>query len=151
MRKDGDESADDTLGLARALNDAFNRGDREGFKALLTADAIQREQGESHVVKGAEEVTQNTWSYRNTFPDLTSQITDGFACGNRAALEVTLTGTYEPATYGPRAKAIAWQACLIVTTRAGKVCQVDYYANLLDIFGQLENSPFAVTLKQDSP
>lgn len=130
--------AQDALSVARALIEAVNRGDRDAFKALLSEDILQEEAAEDVVYNGPDEVTQNVWSYRNTFPDLHGEITDAFGSADHAALELALTGTYEPYTYGSKTKPVTWRACLIATVREGRVARFIFYIDTLTLLSQLE-------------
>jgi len=128
---------DDALALARAFIDAGNRGDRAGAKALLAENVMQTLPLENEVRTGPEAAVENLWEYRNTFPDLRMDVTDGFGTGDRAAVQFTATGTYEPYTYGPNAKQITWRGCTIVRAQAGKITEIDVYVDWLGPIEQL--------------
>jgi len=73
---------DDPLTLARTLLDALNQGDRAGVQALLAENVTERQPLEQEVVTGPEAVVASIWSFRNSFPDLRVDVTDGFASGD---------------------------------------------------------------------
>src|SRR5579864_9086682 len=100
---------DDPLDVARQLLDALNRGDRDGIRALLAADVTQTQPLEDVADAGPEAVVASIWSYRSSFPDLRVEVTDGFSSGDRAAVQFTAAGTYEPYTYGPNAQRVTWR------------------------------------------
>jgi steroid delta-isomerase-like uncharacterized protein len=129
--------ANDALTIANALLDAFNRGDQAGVRALLAENVTEHEPLEQEAAMGPDAVIANMWGYRNSFPDLHSEVTDGFACGDRAAIRFTAVGSYEPATYGPDAKRVTWQGCLIFRMDGGRIVEVDLYLDWLDAVRQL--------------
>jgi steroid delta-isomerase-like uncharacterized protein len=139
---------DDALTLARTFLDALNRGDRAGVRALL-ADNVTERQPLEEAITGPEAVVANIWSFRNSFPDLHVDVTDGFACDDRAAVEFTSVGTYEPYTYGAHAKRVTWRGCLIVRVQAGQLVQVDLYVDWLEPVQQLGELAFAPFPKRE--
>lgn len=141
---------DDALAVAQAFVAALNREDQAGMTALLAANVTTSQPLEDGVISGPEAVVADTWSYRNTFPDLQMTVTDGFAAGDRAAVQFTAAGTYEPYTYGPRAKRVTWRGCLIVTAQAGKIAVIDFYTDWLGPLQQLEGEGIVPVLKRES-
>ncbi len=133
----------DALTLARQLLDALNRGDRDGMKALLAEDVVQTEPLTDAVIRGPTAVIDDIWSMRNSFPDLHNEIADGFACGNRAVVEFTAAGTYEPYTYGAGAKKVTWRGCLIIRVTDRLIDRVDVYLDWLLPVEQLGELAFA--------
>jgi steroid delta-isomerase-like uncharacterized protein len=142
---------DDALSLARKLLDALSRGDRAAAQALLAQDVTEREPLEHALITGPEAVAASMWSYRNTFPDLRVDVTDGFASGDRAAVQFTAVGTYEPYTYGSQAKQVNWRGCLIAKTRAGQITQLDTYVDWLEPVQQLGDIAYAPFLAREGP
>jgi steroid delta-isomerase-like uncharacterized protein len=139
----------DTLTLARSLLDALNRGDRAGVQALLAEDVTEREPLEEEAITGPEAVVASIWSFHNSFPDLRIEVTDGFTSGDRAAVQFTAVGTYEPYTYGSHAKQITWRGCMIVGSQAGQIVQLDTYVDWLEPVQQLGEVAFAPFLKRE--
>jgi hypothetical protein len=142
---------DDPLTLPRMLLDAFSRGDRAGVGALLAENVTVRQPLEHEVITGPEAVVASRWSYRNSYPDLHFEVTDGFTSGDRAAVEFTSTGTYEPYTYGARAKQVTWRGCMIVSAYAGQLGQIDLYVDWLEPVQQLVEVAFAPVRKPEAP
>jgi len=134
-------SSKSPIDIARALLDALNHGNRSGVHELLAPNVTQHGPPGESPLSGPDAVTESLWAYRNTFPDLRVEITDAFAAGDRGALEVSATGTYEPYTYGAAAKRVAWQGCLIVRSGGGLLVNIDIYADLLSVLSQLDSSP----------
>lgn len=84
----------DAEGLVRAYYDAFNRGDRDGFLALLTEDV------EHGISQGGSEAGREAFGrfmahmdrcYRERITDLVVMVD---ATGTRAAAEFVVHGTY---------------------------------------------------------
>jgi len=125
----------DTLALTRVFIDTLNRRDRAGTKALLAANVADRVLLEDRIARGPEAVVEEIWSYRNSFPDVQINPTDGFASGDRATVQFTAAATYEPYTYGPRAKHVVRHECVIVTARAGKITEISTYVDWLRPIG----------------
>lgn len=139
---------DDALAIARRLLDALSRGDRAGIQALLAENVTEREPLEQEVITGPEAVAASMWSYRNSFPDLRIEVIDGFASGDRAAVQFTAAGTYEPYTYGASARQLTWRGCTIVRAEAGKIVQADTYVDWLEPVQQLGELAYAPFLKR---
>ena len=139
----------DALTLARAFLDGLNRGDRAGVQKLLAENVTETQPLEREAISGPEAVVASIWSYRNSFPDLHVEVTDGFASGDRAAVQFTSVGTYEPYTYGANAKQITWRGCAIVRAHAGQIVQLDTYMDWLETAQQLGAAAFAPTLKRE--
>lgn len=141
--------ADTTLTVARAFIDAINRGDRAGAKTHLTDDVTRSQPLDEQTIVGPEAVAADIWSYRNSFPDLQMTVTDGFAADDRAVLQFTARGTYEPFTYGQHAPQVTWRGCLIVTAQAGKIAALDIYVDWLGPIEQLGGQGIIPVLKRE--
>lgn len=141
--------SDAPLTIARAFIDALSRGDRAAAKALLAENVTSSEPLEDETISGPEAVVADIWAYRNTFPDLLMEVTDGFAGGDRAALQLKGTGTYEPYSYGTRAKRITWRAALIIKAQAGKLVEIDFYTDWLGPVEQLGRDGVVPVLKRE--
>ena len=142
-------ATEDAVTLARRLLDALNRGDRSGVQTLLAETVTESAPLEPQAITGPEAVVANLWSYRNSFPDLHVDVTDGFVSGDRAAVQFTATGTYEPYTYGSHAKHVTWRGCMIVEALAGQLVQVDTYVDWLEPVQELGEVAFAPFLKRE--
>ena len=140
----------DALTLVRTFLEAFNRGDRAAALALLAEDVTVSEPLEPEGITGPEAVIANLWSYRNTFPDLHTDETDAFAAGDRAVVQFTSTGTYEPFTFGANAKRITWRGCIIARAYDGLIVRIDSYLDWLGPVQQLEGQAFAPHLEHEA-
>ena len=91
----------DLIKVAHGLVDAFNRSDWEGCKAALAADALYDEVGTSRRLQGVGQIIQSLQGWKGAMPDVTGTVTNAFATGNTAVLEVTWQGTHTGPLPGP--------------------------------------------------
>jgi ketosteroid isomerase-like protein len=140
---------DCALALARAFLTALNGGDREGLEALLAENVTQTQPLDDEALRGPRAVVADIWSYRNSFPVLQIEVVDGFAAGQRAALQYAATGTYEPYTYGSRAPRVTWLGAMIVTAQAEELIELDLYVDWLVPIEQLGGDGIIPVLKRE--
>ena len=132
-----------TLELMREWVDAFNRGDRERFMAMLADDAVEKSQAIGIEFKGPEKMTRWFWNWRSPFPDLRWEIVDSFADGDRGVLELMWNGTHQgelktpDATIPPTGRSVAFPQCFVVTTREGKIARIVVYTDRMTTLTQL--------------
>ncbi|MGV6873530.1 ketosteroid isomerase-related protein [Pseudochelatococcus sp. B33] len=130
-------SAGETI---RAYYDAFNRGDVEGFLALLTEDVVHDiNQGERQIGKEAFRafLDRMNRSYRETLTDIV--ILEG-ADGTRGAAEFVVHGAYLQTDEGlPEAKGQQYvlPAGAFFEIRDGKVARITNYYNLNNWIAQV--------------
>lgn len=129
----------DAEGLVRAYYDAFNRGDRDGFLALLTEDV------EHGISQGGSEAGREAFGrfmahmdrcYRERITDLVVMVD---ATGTRAAAEFVVHGTYVATDPGvpqgtPEAAGQTYSlpAGAFFTLRDGRVARISNHYNLGD-------------------
>jgi steroid delta-isomerase-like uncharacterized protein len=87
-------TADELVKIARKQIDAFNNGDWEQLKAVLASDSRYDELGTERKIEGPEKIVELFKSWKMAFPDAVGTVTSAVASGNKAALEVTWTGTH---------------------------------------------------------
>ena len=87
-------SAEEIVTLARKQVEAFNSGDWEQMRALLTSDSLYDELGTQRKIEGPEKIVELFKGWKTAFPDAVGTVTSAFASGNKAALEVTWKGTH---------------------------------------------------------
>lgn len=87
--------------IARDVVDAFNAGDWERSKALLTPSALYNEVGTQRRLHGPAEIIPALQGWRQAMPDVKGTVTNAFATGNTAVLEVTWEGTHTGPLMGP--------------------------------------------------
>jgi steroid delta-isomerase-like uncharacterized protein len=87
-------TADELVKIARDQIDAFNEGDWEQLRAMLTSDARYHEFGTERKAEGPEEIIELFKGWKTAFPDAAGTVTSVFASGDKAALELTWKGTH---------------------------------------------------------
>ena len=87
-------TADELAKIARDQIDAFNKGDWEQMRALLTSDARYHELGTERKIEGPDQIIELFKGWKTAFPDAAGSVTNAVASGNTAVLEVTWTGTH---------------------------------------------------------
>jgi steroid delta-isomerase-like uncharacterized protein len=87
-------TADALVKIAREQIDAFNKGDWDQMRALLTPDARYHELGTERKIEGPEQIVELFKGWRTAFPDAVGTVTSSVAGGNKVALEVTWKGTH---------------------------------------------------------
>jgi steroid delta-isomerase-like uncharacterized protein len=87
-------TTDTMIEVARAQVNAFNSGDWERVRAGLADDACYKELGTQRKVDGPDKILELFKGWKQAFPDATGTITSAVASADKAALEVTWTGTH---------------------------------------------------------
>ena len=87
-------TATELVKIAREQVDAFNKGDWEQLRATLASDSRYDELGTERKIEGPEMIVELFKGWKKAFPDAVGTVTSAVASGNKAALEVTWTGTH---------------------------------------------------------
>jgi steroid delta-isomerase-like uncharacterized protein len=87
-------TADELVKIAHKQIDAFNNGDWEQMRGLLTSDAHYHEFGTERAIEGPEQIIELFKSWKTAFPDAVGTVTSSVAGGDTAVLEVTWKGTH---------------------------------------------------------
>jgi steroid delta-isomerase-like uncharacterized protein len=87
-------TADAMVERAREQVAAFNGGDWQGLRAGLASDSRYEELGTERKVDGPEQIVELFKGWKQAFPDAVGTVTSAVASGDKAALEVTWTGTH---------------------------------------------------------
>jgi len=87
-------TADAMVERAREQVAAFNGGDWQGLRAGLASDSRYEEFGTERKVDGPEQIVELFKGWKQAFPDAEGTVTSAVASGDKAALEVTWTGTH---------------------------------------------------------
>jgi steroid delta-isomerase-like uncharacterized protein len=94
-------AAQDLVGTARGVVEAFNAADWERTKALLTEDSVYDEVGTSRCLTGHNEIIPALQGWREGMPDVTGTVESAVATGDRVVLEITWRGTHTGPLPGP--------------------------------------------------
>jgi steroid delta-isomerase-like uncharacterized protein len=86
-------TAEELVTIARKQIDAFNNGNWEQMRGLLTSDARYHELGTERALEGPEQIIEAFKGWKTAFPDAAGTVTSSVASGDTAVLEVTWRGT----------------------------------------------------------
>ncbi len=111
---------------------AFNEGDWARFRAALAPTVVFRFRAEGLAIEGVEPVMESFTGWRGVFTALQGTIVDGFACGNRAAVELEWTGT-SARTGLP----VRFPSCWLIAVSEGRLVEIDDYYDQLTYRRQL--------------
>jgi steroid delta-isomerase-like uncharacterized protein len=87
-------TTDEIVKIARKQVDAFNVGNWEQLRAGLASGCRYDELGTARKIEGPEKIVELFKGWKTAFPDAAGTVTNAIASGNKAALEVTWTGTH---------------------------------------------------------
>lgn len=90
----------DVIKLAKDAVEAFNKEDWSRAMALL-GTGLYNEVGTGRQLRGEAEILPALKGWRKAMPDVKGTVTNAFASGNKAVLEVTWQGTQTGALDGP--------------------------------------------------
>jgi steroid delta-isomerase-like uncharacterized protein len=137
----------DTLSIARENVDAFSKGDQKRFQSLFASDAVYREFATGREIKGPDQITSAAWGWRDAFPDASGEITNSFASGDQAVLQITWTGTQKGALVSPggtipaTGRQVSVPACQVARIQNEKIASVDHYFDMMGMLVQLGVAP----------
>ena len=134
--------SDDLIAILRENVEAFNAGDWDSFRATLADDSVYEEPGTQRKVEGPDAILELNQGWRAAFSDAKGTVTDGFACGDRVAVQIIWEGTQTgelglpggaviPATN----QRVTVQACQVARVVDGKIAETTHY---FDVLGMLE-------------
>jgi steroid delta-isomerase-like uncharacterized protein len=88
------QKSEELVKLAREQINAFNKGDWELLRGILVSDPHYEEFGTERKAEGPEKIIELFKGWKQAFPDAAGAVTSAVASGDKAALEVTWTGTH---------------------------------------------------------
>ena len=136
-------TTEETLKLARRQVDAFNAGDWEQLQAGIAADSVYNELGTQRKIEGPEKIVELFRAWKTAFPDAVGTVTSAIASGNKAALEVTWTGTQTgplvtaEGTIPASGKRQETPAAFLFTFESGKVKESRHYFDSMTLLKQI--------------
>lgn len=137
----------DLVNVARGLVDAFNRSDWEGCKAALAADALYDEVGTSRRLQGVDDIIQALQGWKGAMPDVKGTVTNAFAVGGTAVLEVAWHGTQTGPLPGPTGtlpatgKQQTTRSGWLLNFDGGRIKESRHYFDMLSFMQQLGVMP----------
>ena len=90
----------DLIKVAREAVEAFNKEDWDRTTTLL-GTSLYNEVGTGRRLRGEAEIVPALKGWRKAMPDVKGTVTNAFASGNKAVLEVTWEGTQTGPLDGP--------------------------------------------------
>ena len=136
-------SAQDLLGAARGVVDAFNAADWDGCKALLAVDSVYDEVATSRCLKGHDEILPVWQGWREAMPDVKGTVDNAVATGNTVLMEVTWRGTHTGPLVGPSGTVAATgkqqttRASWVMDFENGQIKHSRHYFDMLSFMQQL--------------
>lgn len=133
--------------IARDSIDAFNAGDWDRFRALLTTGSLYNEVGTGRQLRGEAEILPALQGWKKAMPDVKGTVTSAFASGNKAVLEVTWEGTQTGpldgpgGTLPPSGKRQTTPAAWVFEFEGNKVKESRQYFDMMSLMQQLGALP----------
>ncbi|HEV8575233.1 MAG TPA: ester cyclase [Dehalococcoidia bacterium] len=90
----------DLIKVAKGAVEAFNKDDLNRASALL-GTGVYNEVGTGRQLRGEAQILPALQGWRKAMPDVKGTVTNAFASGNKAVLEVTWEGTQTGPMDGP--------------------------------------------------
>lgn len=125
--------------VAEKIGAAYNEGDREAFRALLTDDVVYWEAALDARGEGPDAVTDLCFRWKETWPDLHSTDDRITPIDGGVVWEMVWRGTATgPFTMPdgqilpPSGKPNNNAGCMIVMIRDGKICEMRHYFDALE-------------------
>ena len=140
-------TADELAKIARDQIDAFDKGDWEQMRALLTPDASYHEFGTERKVEGPDQIIELFKGWKTAFPDAAGTVTNSVASGNTAVLEVTWKGTHTgplttaEGTIPASDKRQETPAAIFLTFEGDKIKESRHYFDSLTLLKQIGAQP----------
>jgi steroid delta-isomerase-like uncharacterized protein len=137
----------DPITIARENVEAGNAQDWPRFKATLADGVVYDEVGTGRKLKGADQWVEAYQGWFQAFPDVKGNITNAFASGDTAIVELTWDGTQTgplvgPAgTIPPSGKRQKTRATLVLTIDDGKIKEAHHYFDMLSLLQQIGATP----------
>ena len=141
------QTADKMVKIAREQIDAFNSGDWERVRAVLASDCRYDELGTERKVDGPEKIVELFKGWKQAFPDAVGTVTSAVASGDKAALEVTWSGTHTgplataEGTIPASGKRQETPAAFFFTFAGDKIKESRHYFDSLTLLKQIGAQP----------
>jgi steroid delta-isomerase-like uncharacterized protein len=133
----------DPVSVARSGVEAYNSGDMEQFRSLLTPDSVYREFATGREIRGVDGIIEANQGWNDAFPGSSGEITNAFGSGDQAVLQIVWTGTHKGDLVTPNGtipatgKQVRIPACQVVTVTNGKITATDHYFDSMTMLSQL--------------
>jgi steroid delta-isomerase-like uncharacterized protein len=141
------QTSDKMVKIAREQIDAFNSGDWERVRALLTSDSHYHELGTERKIDGPDEIVEVFKGWKKAFPDAAGTVTNAFASGDTAVLEVSWKGTHTgplttaEGTIPASGKHQETPGAILYTFEGDKIKESRHYFDSLTLLKQIGAQP----------
>ena len=138
----------DVVKLAKEAVEAFNKSDWDRYMALA-GSGLYNEVGTGRQLRGPAEIRAALEGWKKAMPDVKGTVTNAFASGNKAVLEVTWQGTQTgpmdgPAgTLPPSGKRQTTPAAWVFEFDGDKVKESRQYFDMMSLMQQIGATPQA--------
>ncbi|MDP9237527.1 MAG: ester cyclase [Chloroflexota bacterium] len=137
----------DLIKVAKELVEAFNKEDWDRYMALYGTGSLYNEVGTGRQLRGKAEILPALQSWRKAMPDVRGTVTNAFATGNKAVLEVTWKGTQTGPMDGPGGtlppsdKSQTTPAAWVFEFEGDKVKESRHYFDMMSFMQQIGAMP----------
>jgi steroid delta-isomerase-like uncharacterized protein len=87
-------TTDEIVKIAREQIEAFNNGDWERIRGMLSSASRYDELGTQRKIEGPEKIVELFKGWKTAFPDAAGTVTSTVGSGSKVVLEVTWKGTH---------------------------------------------------------
>jgi len=125
------------------LISAFNAGDWDRYREIISAEFVYTEIGTDRTVRGAEEMVALCQGWRAAFPDLQGKIVSTTEAGPTVVLEIVWTGTHlgtletPTGAFPPSGTPLQINAASISTFEDGRATLTRHYLDVHGLLSQL--------------
>jgi steroid delta-isomerase-like uncharacterized protein len=140
-------SEKELIQTAQGFIEAFNRNDWEECKNTLASNSVYDEVGTSRRVEGINDIITSLQGWKEAMPDVKGTVTNSFASGNTANLEVTWQGTHTGPLQTPSGVIEATgkqqnpRSSFLMNIEGGKIKESRNYFDMLSFMQQLDVLP----------
>jgi steroid delta-isomerase-like uncharacterized protein len=135
---------EDLIAVAREDLEAFNTGDWDRMRKVITPDSVYVEPATGRRIEGADAIIEANEGWKAAFPDARGTITAEFACDDRVVVEVTWAGTHSGplqlptgGSIPPTGRRIETPAAQVCRVEDGKLAEVHHYFDMLGMLEQI--------------
>ena len=142
-------AGDDLITIARNSIEAFNAGDWERARALMTPDGVYDEKGTQRRIQGTDQFIETSRAWKTAFPDARGTITNALASGSMVVLEIMWEGTHTGPLATPggeipaSGKRVTLPAVQVLSFAGDKIAETRHYFDMMTMMQQLGVVPSA--------
>jgi len=133
----------DKTDLAREEIEAFNQGDWERFRQVLSDDSVLEELATQRRFQGADDIVEANQGWKRAFPDATGTVTTATESDDSVTLEITWEGTQSGALETPRGELppsnrhVVVKAAQVFKFDGDKIAEAHHYFDMMGLLEQI--------------